>query len=146
MKNTFVLQEMFSNLMHVKCSNAFVKEHNLILQFCQKSINASKQDFILRVRCTWRLRDGGQIIVAPLNEEDSINKKLHILKGTILDSIEKSPGSHDLKLRFANGLYIETFSDSLMYGQWCLENPKGIQFLIGPGLSPQVVDPSETQE
>jgi hypothetical protein len=78
----------------------------------------------LYIICTWRLVDGGDIIIASGDsdgiEEEGIVVVQNILYGKSVKRVSVQLPFHDLKIEFSEGILLETFSTSCKYSNWYL--------------------------
>lgn len=93
----------------------------------------------LHIICTWRLVDGGDIIIASGDsdgiEEEGIVVVQNTLYGKSVKRVSVQLPFHDLKIEFSEGVLLETFSDAHRFEHWNLmggEHEKD-RIIAGPG-------------
>jgi hypothetical protein len=95
-----------------------------------------KSTYDLRIDCRWRLDDGKKIVAAYWDDAAGAKPALEGLKGSTVNDIEHQEVSHDLKLKFSNGLRLSIFAHSITDKQWELRGVNGYCYGIGPNLTP----------
>lgn len=141
-------KEFLSCLIDKKCQSCVFEKGDLLLLFGDiVQMKPLRTTWVLRICCKWRLRDHKGIVAAHGDfDEERARLALSKVEGATLNHVEHSAVSHDMKLSFHNGLSIETFSNSVMYEQWCLQSSDGLEYEIGPGLTPRVVRGPDSHE
>jgi hypothetical protein len=113
----------------------FLEDGTLILFFGPSSISDSTRKR-LWIETTWRLRDANSIRIGSFDAPNKIVHELASLIGLAVGFIEVDGITGDLKLRFADGPWIETFGYSADYDLWEYRRYDGLRLGIGANYQP----------
>lgn len=130
-------EEVLSRILAQSVQDFFFVDRTFVLYFGTSSGDKPlKTTYDLWIDCAWRVDDGKKIIAARHDDAESAKAALSKLKDGAVTDIEYEHVSHDLKVRFSNGLRLHVFTQSVMDKQWELRGANGYRYGIGPNLAP----------
>jgi len=135
--------KLLKRIVNQKCHGTLFLTGSTIILYLGDVLQHMSKDTPLKtawrfwINCAWRLYDGETIITGCHDDPEFICKHTAKLKDAVLINIQHDEISHDLILKFDNGMKIELFCDSIIDSLWQLRGADGYRYGIEENLTPR---------